>query len=111
MAFGNSITIGSKVFALLEPGNYINEASNADTPSLLQIQSTVKPGGESSYVARRRINKNNAITTLPDQQLQVYMVVRGNMQVFTQAEVEGAFQDLKDWLTPAVFTRLLRGEK
>lgn len=110
MALGLALTIGTKVFNLLEIGKFRNIASTPDQPEDLTIQSSLNPSAVSSFVVKSTKNTNSLSIGAADDVSQVHVVFKYSPST-TQAQLEAQFVDLKTLLTPSVFAALMRGER
>lgn len=114
MAFDNSLTVSTgNIYERLDLGTWIKSDSTATQPIYLKIKSTVRPDGISDYLVRyeRHVDSAQGAPTTNDNILSVHTVIRVDNRYFTQSNVELGFTTLKDFLTTANFTKLLRGEK
>lgn len=111
MAFGPSLTVGSTTYVELDRGIYMDDAATSDEPKTLEIASTVKPDGISSYNIRLRERKNDSLGGL-DQELQVYLVIRGSTKVYNEAAILAKISHLDTFLTATgILKKILRGER
>lgn len=109
MSFLPQIVVGANTYVgLPNPGSYIDSATTVDQPILFDLQSSPKPDGTSSLVAKIRQYKNN--TGLPDSVAQVHIVWKRETKAFTQAEMEALQLRLVNFMTTANLTKLDRGE-
>lgn len=100
--------------SFLNVGEYVLDSSTADQLTTLKIDSTLKPGGQSSYVVRADAHKNSAVPGQTDDKLAVYIVIRGNIEVFTTQEKIDLINRVATVLTAtsgANIPRIERGER
>lgn len=97
-----------RTFAATDFGRYVDVASSVAEPRTLRVDSTIKPGGSSSFLIRSDVRK--IISTVP-RELSAYVVVRGALDAFTPAQIteEIRFVALQGW-EPNI-NALLRGER
>lgn len=109
MAFSPSFTVGANSYlALPSVGSYIDSATGVDQPIYFDLQSSPKPDGVSSFVAKIRQFKN--VTASPDAVAQVHIVHKWDSKNFTLAECEALQLRLVNFLVTANLTKLHRGE-
>lgn len=109
MAFSPSFTVGANTYlALPASGSYIDSATTVDQPIYFDLQSTPKPDGISSFVAKIRQFKN--VTGASDAISQVHIVHKWDSKNFTQAEIEALQLKLVNFLITGNITKLSRGE-
>lgn len=109
MSFLPSIVVGANTYVgLPSPGSYIDSATTVDQPILFDLQSTPKPDGISSCVAKIRQFKN--VTGAPDAVAQVHVVWKRDTKNFSQAEMEALQLRLVNFMITANLTKLDRGE-
>lgn len=113
-----SFTAGSALsFNRLREGQYMLSTTTIDQPGLLSLQSTIKPSGVSSFVAKYSFSKNVAGTPpygtdpIPDDVGSFHVVARLPHRSFSNADM-ATFRDLVCGfvLTGAHWDRFLRGE-
>lgn len=110
MALGLTLTIGPKVFNLLEIGKYRNIASTPDQPEDLTIQSSLNPSATSSFVVKSTKNTNSLSLGSPDDVSQCHVVFKYS-PLTTRAQLSGQFADLKTLLTDPTLDAFMRGER
>lgn len=110
MSFGQTIQIQNESFELLELGKYIAANSTNDEPQYFEIQSTVNPDKESSFVLKRTSHKNNPNVGSPDLKASVHMVIRFQ-RGFSRSEIDTLLVDLMSFASGPNITKVLRGER
>lgn len=97
--------------SVIDVGRYIADASTGDEPQLLSVDSSLKPGTDkSSFVIRFDQHKNNAVTGVDDK-IAIYMVTRGNLEAFSDAELTIGYDRVRAMLSAANLVRLRRRER
>jgi hypothetical protein len=107
--FADPLTINANNFIRVGEGNFIYESSSLDEPNILSIKSDLKETGTSSFVIERSFSVNSVDG--PDKTLRVYTVVRGDFNIFTNAQVMGLHDDVAAMFDDAHLTRIRRGER
>lgn len=118
MSFHPNVVLAGKTFTEISPGRYLNEASTVTEPDTLWIDSTVKPDSISSYVVKRTFAQDSGNTiigntmTVADDILQVHLVIKGDLRVFSQAQITDVISEVTEFCTNFTnLQKLLRGER
>lgn len=88
----------------LKDGQYLLTSSTLDEPIFLQLDNTLNPAGQSSFVAKYLRSKNAPGTVpygdkpQPDDILQVHTVIRWTHRSFTSTDVDTAVKALCGFL-------------
>lgn len=76
-------------YSALDYGQYVTDQSTTLLRETFRVDSTLVPNGKSSILLRADLLKNSAesSTTAKDVDLSAYMVIRGYLDSFTNAEI------------------------
>lgn len=95
-------------YSRVNEGYYVDEATNLSNLSTLRVQSTLKANGVSNFVVRfdfgKLVESNRYV-------LSTYMVTRGPLHLFTEAEKQIGYDRTRLVLSNANVARIERGER
>lgn len=107
---GTTFTVNTVNFNLRSIGEWIDSASTADQPQLLNVDSTIKPEGKSSFVVKLQKHTNNGTIGLPDRKAQVHIVYSYDAGT-TRAELQALKTTAVALLTDGNVDGFMRGER
>lgn len=107
---GTTFTRSTITWNLRTIGEWISSIATVGQPHLLNIDSSVKAEGKSSFVVKVRKNIDSSTTGLPDRKMQVHIVYTYD-QGTTRAELQALKDQAVGLLTDADVDGYMRGER
>lgn len=107
-----SLTTPATDWVRLETGKFIEEGTTIVQPWWLNIKSNARPQGISDFLIQSVLHQNSLVDGQPDDVLTVHMVVKGDLNRFSEAQIVSSANVVYNaFMDVGRRPKILRGER